>query len=110
MSETPSPDWFIQEWLAHFGKKQAALTNELGWNKSRANFYWHSHQPYRREVVNEVATWLGIKPYELLMPPDEALALRRLRETAELIVSQGGRDDGSAPPSFQGPTRKTGTR
>lgn len=83
-----APNWYLQEWLAHFGKRQAALTNELGWNKSRANFYWHGRQGYRREVVNEIAAWLGIKPYELLMPPSEAIALRRLRETAAMIVAQ----------------------
>jgi hypothetical protein len=83
-----SPDWHLQAWLRHFGKKQAALTNELGWNKSKANHVWHSRQEYRRETVNELADWLGIEPFELLMPPQDALAIRRLRELAAQIVSE----------------------
>ena len=81
-------DWRLKEWMAHFGKRQAALVNELGWDKARANYVFHSKQPYRRDIVNEIATWLGIRPYELLMHPREAIALRRLRETAALIVAE----------------------
>ena len=84
-----SSDWYLRAWLAHFGKKQAALVNELGWDKARANFLWHSKQAYRRDDVNIVATWLGIAPFELLMSPKDALALRRLRETAKLIAEGG---------------------
>lgn len=85
------PDWYLQEWLAHLGKRQASLVNELGWVKGRANKVYHGAQPYRREVVNEIAGWLGIQPYELLMPPAEALAIRGLRETAQAIVATSGR-------------------
>jgi hypothetical protein len=86
-------DWRLREWMAHFGKIQADLSKELGWTKNRAHVVWHGTQPYRREIVNEVAAWLGIKPFELLMLPREALALRRMRENAAVIVS-----DRDAPP------------
>lgn len=85
-----APDWYLREWMAHFDKRQASLTNELGWNKSKANFFWHGRQSYRREVVNEISGWLGIEPYELLMSPREALALRRLRQAAAVIVAEDG--------------------
>jgi hypothetical protein len=81
-------DWYLREWMAHFGKRQAALINELGWNKGRASKTWNGLIPYRKETVLEVARWLGIRPYELLMSPNEALALRRLRETARAIVAE----------------------
>lgn len=84
------PDWYLQAWLAYLGKRQASLVNELGWVKGRANKVFHGAQPYRREVVNEIAGWLGIQPYELLMPPEEALAIRGLRETAQAIVANSG--------------------
>ena len=74
--------------MSHFGKKQAALVNELGWDKARANFIWHGRQPYRREIVNEVAQWLGIKPFELLMSPRTALAFRNLKSSAAMIVAE----------------------
>ena len=81
-------DWHLREWLAYFGKKQAALVNELGWNKSKASFVWNGKQPYSREIVNEVTDWLGIAPYELLMAPEKAMALRQLEETARRIADQ----------------------
>jgi hypothetical protein len=99
------PDWHLQDWMRHFGKRQASLTNELGWSKNRANIVWHSQQPYRRDVVNELAAWLGIRPYELLMPPAEAMALRRLRETAALIVG-GGAPVESAPAAQPEPQQR----
>lgn len=87
MSE-PGADWHLKEWLGHFKKRQAALVNELGWDKAKANFVFHGKQPYRRELVNQVAEWLKIEPYELLMAPQEALALRALREHARIIAGE----------------------
>ncbi|PZR37205.1 MAG: hypothetical protein DI526_01425 [Caulobacter segnis] len=111
------PDWYLQEWMRHFGKIQADLTKELGWDKSRANFIFHGKQPYKRDKINEVASWLGIEPYELLMPPSKALAIRELYKTAERIVQgqpafainpEGERFlPTAAPPARK--TRRTGT-
>lgn len=86
----PEPDWHLQAWAEALDKKQASLTNELGWSKNKANKIWHSRQPYRRDLVNEVAAWLGIEPYELLMAPDKAMALRQLRQTAYAIAAEVG--------------------
>lgn len=91
MSESDaSSDWHLRDWLTSMGKRQSALVNELGWTKNRAYLVWHGRQPYSREDVNTVAAWLKIKPYELLMPPAEALALRRLRESALVIAAEEG--------------------
>lgn len=87
VSNSEGPDWYLREWCGHFDKRQSDLVKELGWDKSRASFVWNGRQPYRRETVNEVAAWLGIKPFELLMKPSEALALRRFKEAAEAIAS-----------------------
>lgn len=40
-------------------------------------------QQYTRDAVNELATYLNLRPFELLMHPDDAMAMRRLR--AEMI-------------------------
>jgi len=108
MTNEDGPDWHLQEWMAHFGKRQAALVNELGWTKNRAHFVWHSSQRYRRDDVNTIASWLGIKPFELLMSPREALALRRLRQSAAAIVAESEQqpfDDeaGAAQPAGRAP-------
>lgn len=87
MDENDQPDWFLREWVTYAGKRQASLVNELGWDKARANFVWHGKQPYRRDIVNEVSRWLGIEPFELLMPPHEAMAIKSFREAARAIAS-----------------------
>lgn len=95
-------NWFLQQWLDHFDKRQASLVNELGWDKSRANFVYHGKQPYRRDLVNEIATWLQIEPYELLMDPKEAIAIRYLRAAARSIA------EGSPLPASTDPAPKPG--
>lgn len=104
MQKPDEPDWYLRDWLVHFGKRQASLVNELGWLKGRANKFWHGEHDYRRELVNEISAWLGIEPYELLMPPERALALRRLRETAHAIAAEDARPfdhdaPGATPPA-----------
>ena len=86
VTDTAPSDWHLQAWMRHFGKKQASLRNELGWSKNKSNIVWHGTQPYKRELVNELAAWLGVEPYELLMKPKEALFLRRLRQAAHQIA------------------------
>lgn len=103
-------DWRLREWLAWFGKRQASLVNELGWTKNRAHIVWHSDQPYRRQEVNLIARWLGIKPFELLMTPREAMALRALRQSAQTIVAEDTNDVYEVAPPDPHPPLKTGTK
>lgn len=81
------PDWHLQAWAKECGKKQSDLVAELDWHKNAAFRIWHGKQPYRRDTVNAVAAWLGIEPFELLMEPSQAIALRRLRDTAHQIAA-----------------------
>lgn len=43
-------------------------------------------QQYTRDAVNELAAYLNIQPFELLMHPADAMALRRLRKDALEVV------------------------
>ena len=95
MSDTTGPDWFLRDWLRYFGKKQASLVNELGWTKGRANQVWHSEIPYRREVLNEIAAWLELQPFELLMPPHEAMRLRTIRKIARQLAEEDAPFEGA---------------
>ncbi len=49
---------------------------------------YNGKQDYTRADVVQLADWLKIEPFELLMPPREALAYRRIRATAALIVAE----------------------
>lgn len=97
MPDHLAPDWYLREWMAELGKRQADLVNERGWQKGRASKFFHGQYTYRREVVNDVAEWLGIRPYELLMHPSEAMAMRRLRESAMAIAAEDGVSFDPAP-------------
>lgn len=83
----PAHDWYLADWLRYFDKKQADLETDLEWNKSKASLMWNRKQRYHRDDVNQVADWLHLKPYELLMHPDDAMALRRMKESALRIAA-----------------------
>ena len=82
----PRFDWFLKEWLAALHKKQADIVRDLDWNKARVSLMLSGKQQYTRDAVNELSDYLHIRPYELLMHPDEAMRLRRLKEDAIRIA------------------------
>lgn len=79
----PRHDWYLKEWLRSCGKRQADIVSDLEWNKARVSLMVSGKQQYTRDAVNELADWLHIRPHELLMHPDDANAIKRLR--AEMI-------------------------
>jgi hypothetical protein len=82
----PEHDWYFVQWLAYFEKAQKDVVNDLEWNKSKASLMFNGKQPYSRKDVNQVAEYLSLQPYELLMMPEDAMALRRLRREALTVV------------------------
>ena len=84
---TPLHDWYLKEWLETLQKKQADIVRDLDWNKARVSLMLRGKQPYDRDSLNELADYLNIKPHELLMHPDDAMALRRMRRLAQEMVT-----------------------
>jgi transcriptional regulator with XRE-family HTH domain len=84
-------DWYLKEWLKALQKKQEDLVRDLDWNKSRVSLTARGIQPYDRDDINEVATYLHIQPYELLMHPDDAFTIRRLLIEAKKMTKMGER-------------------
>lgn len=80
------PNWFLADWMKSLRVSQAKLADECGWNRSTMHGIYHGRTEYYREIVNLLARKLNIEPYELLMPPDQAMALRSQREASERIV------------------------
>ena len=76
---TPAHDWYLKEWLQTLHKKQADIVRDLDWNKARVSLMLHGKQQYDRDSLNELSDYLNLHPYELLMHPKDAMALRRLR-------------------------------
>lgn len=89
----PRHDWFLKEWLRYYGKRQADMVRDLDWNKAKVSLTASGKQAYDRDDVNEASAYLNIAPYELLMHPDDAMALRRLRRDAAAIANIQTPDD-----------------
>lgn len=79
-------DWYLKEWLATLGKKQADIVRDLDWNKARISLMLSGKQPYTRDAINELSAYLHLKPYELLMHPEDAMALRSFYRDAVRIA------------------------
>lgn len=80
--------WFLAEWAELKGMSQAVAQRELGWPKSTTSNLFTGEQRYNQNYVEEAARWLGIEPYELLMPPREAEALRAFRMAARQVAAE----------------------
>lgn len=104
MAAPTGHDWYLREWFAVLGKKQRDLITGLDYQPAQAHRLWHSLQPYRRDNVEEISAFLNIAPYELLMPPEEAMALRRLRSA----IAEVAKAEPVAEPVSDGAER-TGT-
>lgn len=82
-----TPDWHLQEWMEAAGKKQADLVRDLGWTRRKASEVFNGDQPYKRDMLNEVAGWLALEPYELLLSPGRAAQLRHFERAAVAIAA-----------------------
>jgi hypothetical protein len=85
----PAHDWYLPEWMEQYAKIQADLEQDLDWNKSKASLMMRRKQRYHRDDVNQVAAYLNLQPYELLMHPQDAMAIRQLRIDARRIAVDG---------------------
>ena len=98
----PKHDWYIAQWLKHADRKQSDVVNDLGWNKAKISLMARGKQPYDRDAINELAAYLHVEPFELLLPPERAMAIRQYRASAEQVVKLTSDADAND-------ARKTGT-
>jgi len=78
--------WYLAEWAHQAQKKQADAVRELGWSKASASALWNNEQRYTQDLIDEAAIWLHVKPYELLLTPAEAMAIRQLRAAVAALA------------------------
>lgn len=99
--------WYLAEWAADAGKKQADAQRDLGWPKSTASNLWNGKQRYTQDHIDEVSEWLNVEPFELLVPPNEAKAMRAFRQAARAIASEDprGPKKPAKPPTKTAPAR-----
>lgn len=77
-----SHHWYLAEWAERLKVRQKDAVAKLGWSKAQASDLFTGKQRYTQDLVDEVAAWLQLAPYELLMPPDDAYAIRAMRDSA----------------------------
>jgi len=108
MAATPFHDWYLAEWLETLRLKQADLSRLTDWDKRKVSHLVSGKQPYRRDEVNEAAFALNIQPFELLMPPERAMALRKVYSSSLTIAAETQSPYVAETPSEPiGSTRKT---
>lgn len=83
-------NWYLREWMDAVGLTgrgaQARMMEMTGWSKATMSQLFNGTQDYSPKVVNEASSALNCQPYELLMPPELAFALRRQRDDSLRIV------------------------
>lgn len=92
----PGHDWYLKQWLRTLGKKQADVAKDLEWNKAKVSLTASGKQPYTRDDVNEIADYLNLRPYELLMHPDDAMRMRQLRAEMMRLAHEAEDDVGDS--------------
>lgn len=94
----PRHDWYLTHWLRHLDKRQADIVNDLDWNKAKVSLMARGLQPYDRDAVNEIADYLHLRPYELLMHPDDAMRMRTLRAEMIRLAHESETPEGETEP------------
>ncbi len=81
-------DWFLPQWMATLDITHARLMELTAWDKRKTSQLINGKQPFKRDSLSDAAYALHLAPYELLMHPDDAMALRRMRESALQIAAE----------------------
>jgi hypothetical protein len=101
MKKTPTHDWYLGDWLRTMRLSQARLDALTGWGKRKTSELVSGKQRYNRDVLNEAAAVINVAPFELLLHPDDAMAIRRMRASALQIAADQHYDFIPAPNEFR---------
>jgi hypothetical protein len=104
--------WYLREWMntvpLFTGRGGQTRFRELtGWSKAVMSNLYNNQQDYSPLLLEQAAQALNVEPFELLIPPDRAMALRGFRQTAAKIVES---EPAPLPTVETARQPKTGTR
>ena len=91
-------DWYFKDWLKTLMMRQSQVVEATGWSKGKVSKLVNGGADYDRRSLNGAALALNLQPFELLMHPEDAMRIRRLRETA-LSIAADNRIEYRAEPS-----------
>ena len=95
MAQRIEHDWYLTDWMETLGVNQADLRRETGWSKAKMSELVNGVSRYNRDVINTLCKAMNLHPYELLMRPDEAFMIRKIRETVLAAVPEKTREKNS---------------
>ena len=100
------PSWYLREWMDSLNVRQRDMIEKAGWSRATASQLYNGTQDYSPKLVAEAAEVMHLEPFELLMLPEEAMALRNMRSSAVKIA------DLARPVSIADdePVKRTGSR
>lgn len=81
-------DWYLREWIDHFGWSNVEFADKAGWAPSTVTDLTTGTTNYYRRRVIEAAQALGIAPFELMMKPEDAMALRKFRDAGSQLFGE----------------------
>lgn len=81
MARPETEIWYLHEWFETQGMIQRDLITKLDWLPAKAHKIWHGVQPPKLHEAAEIAGLLNIRTHELLMPPEDAMRIRRIEAT-----------------------------
>jgi transcriptional regulator with XRE-family HTH domain len=79
-------DWYLKEWLTATDTSQADLVRMTDYPKAKVSDLVTGKQRYNRDILNDIASALNVRPHELLMPPEDAMALRQMTIAVQKFV------------------------
>lgn len=88
MAVSPQHDWYLKEWLATLGTTTAWLEAQTGWTHRIASQLVNRRLRWNRDHLSLAAATLNIAAHELLLHPEDAMAIRRVRESALSIAAE----------------------
>jgi hypothetical protein len=91
MASRPTHDWYLKEWLGSLNVSIAKLESETGWTHRIANQLVNRKTRWNRDHLALATQVLRLRPYELLMHPDDAMAIRKLMADAGPVAELGER-------------------
>lgn len=79
-------NWFLRDWMRTLKVTQSKLVEETGYSKTTVSLLYNDQQDYGPVIIRDMASALKIPAHELLMHPDDAMAMRQLRKDALRVV------------------------
>lgn len=103
--QQPSNDWFLPQWMRTLKVSQAKLAERTGWSKATMNDIYHGRTAYYRQILNEAAHALNIQPWELLMHPDDAMAIRQMTRALRVVERSPALNEAADQPDVSLPAQ-----